>query len=78
MATPEHLVWADGVATVVGVGSTTTVAVTGVPSQPLAEGVMVKVTVTGDEVVFVSVPLMSPVPLAAIPVAATVLFLVQA
>ena len=35
------------------------------------------VTVTGDVVVLVSVPLILPVPLAAIPVTATVLFLVQ-
>ena len=40
-------------------------------------GVMVKVTVTGKVVVFVNVPLMLPAPLAAIPVAVTVLSLVQ-
>ena len=38
---------------------------------------MVKVTVTAALVVFTSDPLMSPVPLAAIPVAVPVLFLVQ-
>jgi hypothetical protein len=38
---------------------------------------MVNVTVTGALVVFVSVPLMFPLPLAAIPVTATVLSLVQ-
>ena len=38
---------------------------------------MVKVTVTGAAVVFVSVPLILPAPLAAIPVTDPVLFLVQ-
>ena len=38
---------------------------------------MVKVTVTGAAVVLVNVPLISPVPLAAIPVTSTVLSLVQ-
>ena len=38
---------------------------------------MVKVTVTGTLVVFVNVPLILPLPLAAIPVTATVLSLVQ-
>jgi hypothetical protein len=37
----------------------------------------VKVTVTGALVVFVKLPLMFPLPLAAIPVTAAVLFLVQ-
>jgi hypothetical protein len=39
---------------------------------------MVKVTVIGAAVVFVKAPLISPVPLAAIPVTVPVLFLVQA
>ena len=43
----------------------------------MAVGVMVKVTVTGANVVFVKAPLISPIPLAAIPVTDTVLFLVQ-
>ena len=73
----EHTVCEAGVATAVGVGFTNTVAVIGVPGQPLAVGVMVNVTVTGAVVVLVSVPLMFPAPLAAIPVAATVLSLVQ-
>ncbi len=77
IATPEHFVWLDGVATAVGVGSTSTVAVIGVPGQPFAEGVMVKVTVTGNEVVLISVPLIFPLPLAAIPVTLTVLSLAQ-
>ena len=66
-------------ATAVGVGFTNTVAVSVAgPAQPLASsGVMVNVTVTGAAVVLVSVPLILPVPLAAIPVAATVLSLVQ-
>lgn len=81
IGTPEHTVCDAGVAVAVGVGLTTTVAVIGVPVQvtpPLVKlGVMVKVTVIGAAVVLVSVPIMSPVPLAAIPGAVTVLFLVQ-
>ena len=58
-------------------GFTSTVAVMGAPGQPLAVGVMVKVTVTGRAVVFVKAPLILPEPLAAIPVTETVLSLVQ-
>lgn len=61
----------------VGVGLTSTVAVIGVPGQPFAVGVIVKVTVIGALVVLVSVPLIFPEPLLAIPVTVTVLFLVQ-
>jgi hypothetical protein len=50
----------------------------GAPGQPLAVGVRVKVTVIGAAVVFVKTPLISPEPLAAIPVTVTVLFLVHA
>ena len=60
-----------------GVGLTSTVAVIGVPKQPLAVGVIVNVTVTGALVVLVNEPLISPAPLAAMPVTATVLSLVQ-
>ena len=60
-----------------GLGFTTTVAVTGVPVHPLAVGVIVKVTVTGAVVVLVSAPMILPVPLAAIPVTATLLSRVQ-
>ena len=67
----------EGVATALGVGLTNTVAVIDVPGQPLAVGVMVKVTVTGALVVLVKVPLILPEPLAAIPVTAKVLSLVQ-
>jgi hypothetical protein len=77
IAIPEHTVCDDGVATAPGVGFTNTDAVIGVPGQPLAVGVMVKVTVTGAAVVLVKVPLISPDPLDAIPVTATVLSLVQ-
>ena len=73
----EQMVCEDGVATTFGVGLTNTVAVIGVPGQPLAVGVMVNVTVTGVFVVFVNAPLILPVPLAAIPVTEPVLFLVQ-
>lgn len=78
---PVHTVCDAGVATAVGVGLTTTVAVIEGPVQvtpPLVKlGVIVKVTVTGAVVVLVSVPSMSPEPLAAIPVAVTVLSLVH-
>jgi hypothetical protein len=77
IATPEQTVWLEGTAVAVGVGFTVTVAVIGVPAQPLAVGVMVKVTVTGAAVVLFSVPLILPAPLAAIPVTATVLSLTQ-
>ena len=77
MAEPEQVVCAAGVATAFGVGLTNTVAVIGVPGQPLAVGVMVKVTVCGDTVVLVNAPLILPAPLAAIPVTLAVLFLVQ-
>ena len=43
----------------------------------MAVGVIVKVTVIGAVVVFMSVPLISPLPLAAIPVTEAVLSLVQ-
>lgn len=66
-----------GVATAFGVGFTSTVAVIGVPGQPLAIGVIVKVTVTGAVVVLVSEPLILPEPEAAMPVTDTVLSLVQ-
>ena len=62
---------------IVGIGLTITVAVIGVPVHPLADGVIVKVTVTGAVVVLVSVPVILPVPLAAIPVTAVVLSRVQ-
>jgi hypothetical protein len=77
MAAAEQIVWAAGVATALGVGFTKTVAVMGVPGQPFAVGVMVKVTVMGALVVLVKLPLMLPLPLSAIPVTSTVLFLVQ-
>lgn len=77
IAEPEHIVCEEGVAAASGVGFTRTVAVIGVPGQPLAEGVIVNVTVTGALVVLVSEPLILPDPLAAIPVTEPVLSLVQ-
>ena len=77
MVAPEQIVCDNGVANAVGTVFTNTVAVIGTPVQPLAVGVIVNVTVTGALVVFVNVPLILPVPLAAIPVTATVLSLVQ-
>ena len=73
---PLQTVWFDTLLTV-GVGFTTMEAVIALPVQPFAEGVIVKVTVTGAFVVLVSAPLTFPEPLAAIPVAAAVLSLVQ-
>ena len=65
---PLHSTWlATGLT--VGVGLTTTVAVMGVPGQPLAVGVMVKVTVIGALVGLVKVPLIGvPEPLIGMPV----------
>lgn len=77
IASPEQIVCDDGVAITSGLGSTTTVAVIGVPGQPSAIGAILKVTVTGDNVVLVNKPLILPLPLAAIPVTVPVLFLVQ-
>ena len=77
IAVAEHIVWLAGVAIALAVGFTKTVAVIGFPSQPLADGVMVKVTVIGANVVLVSVPVMLPLPLAAIPVTVPVLSLVH-
>jgi hypothetical protein len=76
---PEQIVCDDGVAIAFGIGFTTTVAVIDAPGQLAPEvGVIVNVTVTGAEVVFVNAPLISPLPLAAMPVTVPVLFLVQA
>ena len=77
MYDPEQMVCDDGVAIALGAGLTSTVEVTDVPVQPLAVGVMVKVTVTEALVVFVNVPLIFPEPLAKIPGTVAVLFLVQ-
>ena len=71
-----HTTWLAGCATS-GIGFTTTVARKGVPAQPLAVGVIVKVTVTTELVVFVKLPLIVPTPLAAIPVACATLSRVQ-
>ena len=74
---PEQIVCDNGVADAAGPAFTNTVAVIGAPVQPLAVGVIVNVTVTGDAVVFVNTPVISPDPLAAIPVTGTALSLVQ-
>ena len=72
---PEQIVCEEGVAEVTCAGFTITVAVIGPAVQLL--GVIVNVTVTGEEVVLVNAPVMLPDPLAAIPVTKAVLFLVQ-
>ena len=77
MPVPEQIVWLVGVAVASGVGFTSTVAVIGAPVQPLALGVMVNVTNTGAKVVLVNVPLISPLPLEAIPVIVEVASRVQ-
>ena len=72
------LVPAGDVRVIVLFGLTVTVAVNAGPKHALAfEGVIVNVTVTGAAVILVREPLILPVPLAAIPVTATVLSLVQ-
>jgi hypothetical protein len=68
IAFPEQIVCDAGVATTFGIGLTNTVAVIDAPEQLFADGVIVKVTVIGALVVFASVPLISPLPLAAMPV----------
>ena len=77
IAMPEHKVCVLFVALTDGVGFTATVAVIAVPGHPFEVGVMVNVTVTSAIVVLFSVPVISPLPLAAIPVTVPVLFLVQ-
>jgi len=74
---PVQIVCVEGVAVAFGVGFTSTVAVIDGPLQPLAAGVIVKVTVIGILVVLVSVPEILPAPLAAIPVTVATLSLVQ-
>ena len=74
---PEQMVCDEGVLTALGRGFTNMVAVTAVPAHPPDMAVMVNVTVTGAVPVLVSVPLILPVPLAAMPVAEAVLSLVQ-
>jgi hypothetical protein len=75
---PEQIIWLNGVATAFGVGLTRTVAVVVGPAQPFADGVIVKVTVTGAKVVLVKVPEILPVPLAVIPVTVAALSRVHA
>ena len=77
MAFAEQMVCEAGVATAFGVGLTSTVAVIAAPGQLLAVGVTVKVTVIGALVVLVKVPVISPDPLAAMPVTVPVLSRVQ-
>ena len=74
---PVQIACDELVATTVKPGFTVTEAVTGVPEQPFKVGVIVKVTVTGDAVVFVKLPVISPEPLAGIPVTDATLSLVQ-
>ena len=77
MGEPEQIVCDAGVAIAFGVGLTSTVAVIGVPVQPLAVGVIVNVTVTGAFVVLVNEPAILPAPVAAMPVTVAVLSLTQ-
>lgn len=74
---PEQIVCEDGVASALGMGLTNTVAVIGLPTQPLAIGVIVKVTVTGLFVILVNDPLIFPEPVPKIPVTVAELFLTQ-
>ena len=74
---PDKIVCVSGVADAAGPAFTSTVAVIGAPAHPLAVGVIVNVTVSGVAVVFVNTPVISPDPLAAIPVTEAVLSLVQ-
>ncbi len=74
---PAQTVVVVGAIVMTGIGFTVTVAVIGVPVQVAVEGVIVNVTVIGALVVLVSVPVIFPEPLAAIPVTETVLLRVQ-
>ena len=74
---PEQIVWLAGKPFASGVGFTSTVAMIGVPVQPLALGVMVKVTSSWAKVVLTNVPLISPLPFEAIPVIVVVASRVQ-
>ena len=74
---PAQSVVFVGVIVITGIGFTVTVAVIGVPVHEAVDGVIVKVTVIGALVVLVSVPVIFPDPLAAIPVTETVLLRVQ-
>lgn len=77
MVEPEQIVCVAMDAAAIGFGLTTIVAVIGLPVQPPLVGIMVNVTVSGTLELLVKVPLILPDPLAAIPVTATVLSLVQ-
>ena len=77
IALAEQMVCEAGVAIALGVGLTSTVAVMAAPGQLLAVGVIVNVTVIGALVVFVNEPLISPEPLAAMPVTVPLLSRVQ-
>ena len=77
MVAPEQMVCAAGVATTLSDGLTRTLAEMGVPGQLFAVGVMLKNTVMVSLVLLVSVPLMLPLPLAAMPVTEPVLLRVQ-
>ena len=74
---PVQIVWDLGVDTTLVGRLITTVAVTGMPAQPFAVGVIVNVTVVAAVPVLDKIPLISPVPLAAIPLTAAVLLRVQ-
>ena len=71
MSIPLQTDWLAGVATATGDGFTNTVAIAGTPGQPLACGVILNVTVTGNGELLTSVPLIFPDPLLAmVPVTA--------
>ena len=79
IADPEQVVCDEGVATAFGIGFTTMVAVVVGPAQPLAVGVMVKVTVTAAFVrLFNTAAGILPVPLAGRPVTVATLSLTHA
>lgn len=69
IADPLHIVCVLLAMTAVGIGLTTTAAVMGAPfGQPETVGIIVKITVTGTLDVLVNLPLISPLPEAAMPV----------
>jgi hypothetical protein len=78
VAAPLQSTWFAGTGLTLGVGLTVTVAVILAPTQPLADGVIVKVTSWFTNVLLVNVPVIGvPPPLVGIPVTLVVLSLIH-
>ena len=77
MSAPLQMVWESGVTVAVDEGFTITVLVTAAPVQVPFVGVMVNNTGIAALVALLSEPVISPVPLLAMPVMLPVSFLTQ-